>query len=131
MRVPAHEIYFTFSRSGGPGGQNVNKVNSRATLHWYPAQSALAAEIKERFQARYGTRLTTLGELTISSDRYRDQRRNVKDCLDKLEQLLAAVASPPKRRRPTRPSRSSKEKRLQTKKLRARLKASRRALDDS
>jgi ribosome-associated protein len=130
LSVPRNELSFTFSRSSGPGGQNVNKLNTKATLRWnVAASSSLPDGVRERFVTRYANRLTNEGELVLTSQRYRDQARNVADCLAKLETMLAAVARPPRRRKKTRPSRASKERRLAEKKLRSDRKQSRRVAD--
>ena len=123
IRIPRSEFQFSFSRSSGPGGQNVNKVSSRATLRWDLAGSpSISNALRERFQARFHQRINAKGELLIHSERYRDQPRNVDDCLEKLKQLIAEVASPPKKRRPTKPTRSSNRRRLEQKKRRAQTK---------
>lgn len=120
IQVPDDEFELTYTRSSGPGGQNVNKVNSRATLRWPAVASAsLPADIRERFLKRYASRLTSEGELLISSQRYRDQPRNIEDCFEKLREMLLAVAVPPTRRRATKPSRGSKERRLQDKRVKS------------
>ena len=86
IQIPHQEFTFTFVRSSGPGGQNVNKVNSKAVLRWPVMQSAdVAGEVRQRFVARFGRRLTGDGELVLTSQRYRDQARNVVDCLEKLK----------------------------------------------
>lgn len=116
LQIPLSEFEFTYARSSGPGGQNVNKVNSKALLRWPVAHSAaLPAEVRERFLRRYASRVTTAGELLISSQRYRDQGRNAEDCLEKLRVMVAEVAVRPTTRRKTRPTRASKERRLDTK----------------
>ena len=131
IQVPPTEFDFSFARSSGPGGQNVNKVNSKATLRWRPAQSAsLPVDVKERFLHRHGNRLTTEGELVIHSQRYRDQGRNVTDCLEKLRSMILAVAVPPKKRRPTKPTYASEQRRREAKVLHSRKKQSRRAIGD-
>src|SRR6516225_5085628 len=105
IEVPDEELHFRFARSGGPGGQNVNKVASKAVLHWDVAASpSLPAEVKERFRAQNRSRLTTDGVLVLDSQRFRDQPKNVADCLDKLRDLLLRSLHRPKKRRPTRPS---------------------------
>ena len=125
-QIPDSEFEFTFSRSSGPGGQNVNKVNSRATLRWAAATSlSWPPGTFARFQASFGSRLTSDGDLLISSQVSRDQERNRQDCLDKLQALLAAVAVAPKKRRPTRPTRGSKERRLEAKRGRSNVKSMR------
>jgi ribosome-associated protein len=116
LRVPLDELEFTFARSSGPGGQNINKVASKALLRWKVTESqSLPEAVKRRFLEHYGSRLTKEGELLLSSQRHRDQGRNVDDCLDRLRAILAVVASPPKKRKPTKPSRGAKERRLQEK----------------
>jgi len=91
--VPHTEFEFSFARSSGPGGQNVNKVNSKAMLRWpVRANLSLPAEVRQRFLARFGSRLTVDGDLLITSQRYRDQGRNVADCLEKLREMLLVVA---------------------------------------
>src|SRR5262249_9724992 len=127
LRIPANELSFTFARSSGPGGQNVNKVNSKATLRWNARESlSLLPDVRERFLARFGQRLTQAGEMIVVSQRYRDQGRNVADCLDKLRAMLAEVATPPRRRRPTKPTRASGRRRLENKRATSERKASRR-----
>lgn len=110
------ELKFTFVRSSGPGGQNVNKVNSKAVLRWnILASPGVPGAVRERFTSRFGARLTAAGDLVLTSQRYRDQHRNEEDCLEKLHAMLAAVARPPKRRRKTKPTRASIERRKEQK----------------
>jgi ribosome-associated protein len=114
--IPASELVVSFARSSGPGGQNVNKVNSKAILRWnVQATNSLRPEIKARFVANFSTRITQTGEVVISSDRFRDQARNLSDCYEKLRQLIHASLVAPKKRRKTRPTRSSVEDRLTNK----------------
>ena len=109
IRIPEDEFEFTYARSSGPGGQNVNKVNSKALLRWPVTVSpSLPEEVRGRFIQRYRSRLTEAGEILISSQRYRDQGRNVDDCLDKLREMILAVATRPKTRKATKPSRASR-----------------------
>ena len=116
IRIPLAEFDFSYTRSSGPGGQNVNKVNSKATMRWpVRATASLPADVRARFFERFGSRVTTEGDLIIHSQRYRDQGRNVVDCLDKLRLMLTEVAVAPKKRRPTKPSRASKQRRLEHK----------------
>ncbi len=117
-------------RSSGPGGQNVNKVSSKAMLRWRVlASESLPPDVRQRFLAKYGNRLTTDGDLIITSQRYRDQPRNVDDTLDKLREMIAGVAVAPKRRRPTKPTRSSVKKRVETKQARGHTKKLRRRVE--
>jgi ribosome-associated protein len=126
IQIPLDEFRWSFARSGGPGGQNVNKVNSKVTLHWDVTGSpSLPVGVRDRFVASYGTRITKQGEVVIYSQRYRDQGRNREDCLEKLRQLILAVRQPPVRRRRTDPTRASRERRLQTKQHTAQKKRSR------
>ena len=126
--LPLRELRFRFARSSGPGGQNVNKVESKAVLRWdVGASRAVPPAVLARFRSRFARRLTDEGVLVLSSQRHRERERNVADCLAKLAAMLAEVARPPKPRRATRPSRAAKERRLEEKKRAARRKAERRA----
>jgi ribosome-associated protein len=116
IRIPLRELRFDFARSSGPGGQNVNKVATKAVLHWDVAHSrTLPDDVRERFLSKYRRRVTKEGELVLQSQRFRDRGRNVAACTEKLRQMLLDVAMPPRRRRPTRPTRGSVEQRLTTK----------------
>jgi ribosome-associated protein len=127
IRIPESELAWSFVRSGGPGGQNVNKVASKAVLRWnLTASPSLPEEVKGRFQALNKRRITAEGELVITSQRFRDQERNRQDCLDKLGELIRQAASLPKPRRPTKPSRGSRERRLREKRRRSHTKSARR-----
>lgn len=129
ITIADSELEFSFVRSSGPGGQNVNKVNSKAILRWSAGTSAaLAPAVRARFLARYGGLLTAEGEIVLASDRFRDQPRNREDCLQKLRAMVLQVAHAPKARRKTRPTRASqkrrhesKQRRSQTKRQRARV----------
>lgn len=126
LKIPREEFELSFARSSGPGGQNVNKVNTKATLRWPVVHSInLPAPVKARFLARYASRLTTDGDLVITSQRFRSQAKNVNDCLEKLTAMLAAVAAPPIRRKATRPTAGSKERRLREKRARSQKKQER------
>jgi ribosome-associated protein len=130
ITIPLDELSFDYARSGGPGGQNVNKVASKATLRWRPAASAaLTPDVRARLLAAVAARLTIDGELLITSQRTRDQGRNVADCLEKLRLLVLAAATPPKPRRPTRPTLASKIRRGTAKSQRAELKHLRRRVE--
>jgi ribosome-associated protein len=116
IRLAENELKFTYVRSSGPGGQNVNKVNSKAVLRWNVRSSPGVPEaVRARFINRFGSRLTEAGDLVLTSQRYRDQRRNEEDCLEKLRAMLVAVARPPKRRKKTKPTRASIERRKEQK----------------
>lgn len=127
IQIPDSEFEWTYARSSGPGGQNVNKVSSKAVLRWNVlASPSLPPEVRARFMSRYGSRLTTEGDLLITSQRYRDQGRNVADALEKLTAMLTEIARPPKRRRPTKPTKGSVTRRLESKQARSRTKQTRR-----
>jgi ribosome-associated protein len=131
IRIPASEFTFTFVRSSGPGGQNVNKVNSKAVLRWgVLASRSLPDDVRRRFVAKFASRLTGEGELIVSSQRFRDQGRNVTDTLEKVRAMLAAVATPPKIRKPTRPSRGSIARRIKAKQIGSHKKQMRRQVGD-
>ena len=116
VQVPLKELQFTFARSQGPGGQNVNKVNSKAMLRWPVSKNrSLPEDVRQRFLQRFKRRITREGELVLTSQRFRDQGRNIADCLTKLRVLLADVAQPEKKRRTTRPSAGSKMRRRRQK----------------
>ena len=128
LQVPTRELRFRFVRSSGAGGQNVNKVASKAVLRWDVASSpGLPPDVRQRFLERYARRLTTEGELVLASDRFRDQARNVADCVERLNEMLQAVAVPPVPRRATRPSGAARAQRLAAKRRRGEAKVRRRA----
>ena len=127
IHVPEVELQWSFVRSGGPGGQNVNKVASKAVLRWNVVGSpSLPADVKARLRTQQANRITTDGVLVLSSQQHRDQERNRQDCLDKLREMIASAAVRPKPRRKTKPTRGSQERRLRAKKHRAGTKAGRR-----
>ncbi len=130
IMIPDDEIRFEYARSGGPGGQNVNKVASKATLRWTPATSpSLPPAVRDRLLAAVGSKLTTEGELLITSQKTRDQGRNVDDCLDKLRLLVLSASKPPKVRRATKPTLGSKVRRVESKSRRSEVKKLRRQPD--
>ena len=132
LQIPLREFQFSYARSSGPGGQNVNKVNTKTTLRWpVIASPSLPEDVRRRLLASHRHRITSTGEMLVTSQRFRDAGRNVADCLEKLRRLLAGVASPPKRRKPTKPTRGSVERRLQSKQRQAWRKGQRRSLGDS
>jgi ribosome-associated protein len=127
VRIPESEFQWSFVRAGGPGGQNVNKVASKAVLRWDLAGSpSVPAEVKSRLLTQQRRRITSEGELVLNSQRFRDQEKNRRDCLDKLQEMIRQAAQRPTPRRPTKPTRGSRAKRLREKHRRSTIKAARR-----
>jgi len=125
------DLRFHFARSGGPGGQNVNKVNTKAELRVHPgALAGLSGPARHRLVTAQAHRMTGHGEILIVSETERSQAANREACLDKLRAFVQAALTEPKARRMTRPTMGSRERRLESKKARSRIKALRRGLDD-
>ena len=124
------EIRERFVRASGPGGQNVNKVASAVELRFNVAASSLPADVKARLTTLAGNRMTDEGVLVIDSREHRTQAQNREAARARLLALLQHAARRPKRRRPTKPSAASRERRLSGKKRRSDLKAARRSGGD-
>ncbi len=130
IAIPDDEFDISFARSSGPGGQNVNKTNSKAVLHWDVTNSpSLPWDVKARFLKAFASRLTTEGSIVIASDESRAQEANVKGCLEKLKAMILTVATPPKIRKPTKPTKSSQRARVDNKKARSNTKKTRQKVD--
>jgi len=118
--VPAAALRVHFSRGGGPGGQNVNKLNTKSELRVRVAEMAFPSpEVEARFRERFASRITADGEVLLTSHTGRSQAQNLEDCLERLAALCQAALIAPKVRRPTRPTRASKERRHEAKRHRA------------
>jgi ribosome-associated protein len=125
--VPETGLRFQYSRGSGPGGQNVNKVNTKAELWLMIARViGLNDRAKERLAALAGHRLTRAGEIHLSSDTRRSQDANRSEIIERLRELIVQAKHEPKRRRKTKPSRASKQRRLSAKKMRGEIKSNRR-----
>jgi ribosome-associated protein len=130
LQIPLREFEFDFVRSRGPGGQRVNKVSTKAVLRWnVGASKSLPEAVRRRLMAANRRRISHEGHLVITSQRFRDQGRNVADCLAKLRDIVVRAAAVPKKRKPTRPTRASRERRLKHKREQSDRKHSRRQRD--
>jgi len=128
ISIDEREISESFVRASGPGGQNVNKLSTAVQLRFdVRGAPSLPAEVRARLERLAGSRLTRDGVLVITAQRHRTQARNRQDALDRLIDLIRRAATPPAPRRPTRPTAASRERRIEGKKRRAKVKGLRRA----
>ena len=131
LSIPDNELTFTFVRSSGPGGQNVNKVATAAQLRFDVSNSAsLTVEVKERLAKLAGIRMTQGGILIIEARRYRTQEQNRADALLRLSALIQKASHCPRTRLATRPGLSARIKRVESKKKRGAVKKQRQSLEE-
>ncbi len=117
ISIPFSELSFSFSRSGGAGGQNVNKVNSKVAMVWMIDESpSCPPEVAQRFKERFKGFVLEDGSVQIVCQIHRSQKMNIDECIAKLHGMLNEVLRPPKKRKPTKPKRSAVLNRLNTKK---------------
>lgn len=127
ITIPRQEIRFSFVRSSGPGGQNVNKVASKAVLRWPASTSrSIPEQVRTRLVSLFRRRMNDRGEIILTSQRYRDQAKNIDDCLQKLRTLVVEAATVPKKRKRVRIPRKAIEERLRQKRATSARKAGRR-----
>jgi ribosome-associated protein len=131
LSIPLSEIVLRATPSSGPGGQHVNRSSTRIEAVWNVARSAALTDAqRSRLEARLATRLDGDGDLRIVASEHRSQLRNREEALERLAGVVARALAIPKPRRPTKPTRASKERRLETKKRRAATKQERRRRHD-
>jgi ribosome-associated protein len=126
VRIAPGELHFSFSRSGGPGGQNVNKVSTKVELRLHlAALKGLSPRALERLKFQQARRLLLSGEMQIICDEERSQERNRQGALERLREMIVHAQIEPKPRRKTKPTRGSKEDRLKSKHARSEIKKQR------
>ncbi len=130
ITIDERELDFTAIRAQGAGGQNVNKVNSAVHLRFDISASSLPEECKKRLLVSNDSRITDGGIIVIKAQRSRSQIKNREHAISRLIKLIDTAASPPKKRRPTKPTRAARERRLSTKNRRSKIKQMRKKVPE-
>lgn len=131
ISIPMHELKFTASRSGGPGGQNVNKLETRVELRFDIAGSrSLSSDEKTMLLERLRSRIDSRGVLRIVSQESRSQWQNKQIVLEKFAEVMRNALKPRKKRNPTKPTKTAREKRLRAKRIRSERKKTRRLTEE-
>lgn len=130
VHIPSSEIKISFARSSGAGGQNVNKTSTKAVLHWSVGSSnILTSEEKKRVREKLANKINFFGDVVIISEEQRSQPQNRALAISRLEELVSKALYIPKKRRSTRPTKASRLRRMQSKKIRSAVKTGRHSIE--
>lgn len=128
VEIPENDYEITYTRSSGPGGQNVNKLSTKAQLRFSIGKSGLSDEQKELLRQKLESRVTVADKIVLTSGKTRSQKQNRIDVIDRLHLLINKTLAGSKERKPTKPTRASKERRVKAKKLHSQTKQKRRLI---